>query len=125
MHDLKHIRFHDLRHSAASLMLVSDVIRPSLARIKVYGHGWLNYYGIADMKNPIDDINGWLYHRIHMCIWKQWKKPRTKKKNLLKLGVPEELAHMAANSRRGYWFVTHSSGQHGNDKRKTVARRLL
>ena len=83
-------------------------IRPSLERIKVYARGWLNYYRIADMKNPIDDINGWLYHRIRMCIWKQWKKPRTKKKNLLKLGVPEELAHMGANSRRGYWFVTQT-----------------
>ena len=28
-------------------------------------------------------VNGWLYHRIRMCIWKQWKKPRTKYKNLL------------------------------------------
>lgn len=83
-------------------------IRPALAKITEYARGWLNYYGIADMKNPLDDINGWLYHRIRMCIWKQWKKPRTKLRNLLKLGVPEELAHMAANSRRGYWFVTHT-----------------
>ncbi len=35
--------------------------------------GLLNYYGIADMKNRIDDLNSWLYHRIRMCIWKQWK----------------------------------------------------
>ena len=83
-------------------------IRPTLARIKVYARGWMNYYGIADMKNPIDDINGWLYHRIRMCIWKQWKKSRTKMRNLRKLGVPEDLAYMAANSRRGYWFVTHT-----------------
>lgn len=26
----------------------------------------------------------------------------------LKLSVPEKIAHMAANSRRGYWFVTHT-----------------
>ena len=83
-------------------------IRPSLRKIREYARGWLNYYGIADMKNPIDEINSWLYHRIRMCIWKQWKRPRTKMRNLLKLGVPEELAHMAANSRRGYWFVTQT-----------------
>ena len=53
-------------------------IKPSLEKIKVYARGWLNYYGIASMKSNIDDINGWLYHRIRMCIWKQWKKPRTK-----------------------------------------------
>jgi len=83
-------------------------IRPALGKIKVYARGWLNYYGIADMKNLIEDINSWLYHRIRMCIWKQWKKPKTKLRNLLKLGVPENLAYQAANSRRGYWFVTHT-----------------
>ena len=58
----------------------------STEKIKVYARGWLNYYGIASMKNNIDDINGWLYHRIRMCIWKQWKKPRTKVRNLIKMG---------------------------------------
>ena len=48
------------------------------------------------MKNNIDDINGWLYHRIRMCIWKQWKLPRTKKRNLIKMGIHEYYANMAA-----------------------------
>ena len=60
------------------------------------------------MKNNIDDINGWLYHRIRMCIWKQWKKPRTKARNLIKMGVPEDLAMQAGNTRRGHWFATHT-----------------
>ena len=83
-------------------------IKPSLERIKVYARGWLNYYGIASMKNNIEDINKWLYHRIRMCIWKQWKKSRTKVRNLIKMGVPENLAYQAGNSRRGYWFTTHT-----------------
>ena len=83
-------------------------IKPSLGKIKVYASGWLNYYGMASMKNNIGDINGWLYHRIRMCIWKQWKKPKTKIRNLIKLGVPEDLALQAGNSRRGYWFTTHT-----------------
>ena len=33
-------------------------IKPSLERIKVYARGWLNYYGIASMKNNMNDING-------------------------------------------------------------------
>ena len=84
-------------------------IKPSLGKIKVYARGWLNYYGVASMKNIIDDINGWLYHRIRMCIWKQWKKPRTKRRNLIKLGIPEYYALIAANSRRGYWFTSSTS----------------
>ncbi|MBQ8638859.1 MAG: group II intron reverse transcriptase/maturase [Lachnospiraceae bacterium] len=83
-------------------------IKASLVRIKVYARGWLNYYGIASMKNNIEDINKWLYHRIRMCIWKQWKKPKTKVRNLIKMGVPEDLAYQAGNSRRGHWFTTHT-----------------
>ena len=83
-------------------------IKPSLERIKVYARGWLNYYGIASMKNPIDDINGWLYHRIRMSIWKQWKRVRTKIRNLTRMGVPFNLAWQAGNSRRGYWFTSNT-----------------
>ena len=83
-------------------------IKPSLEKIKEYARGRLNYYGIASMKQKIDDINGWLYHRIRMCIWKQWKKPRTKVRNLMGMGVPKDLAWQAGNSRRGYWFTTHT-----------------
>ncbi len=82
-------------------------IKPSLEKIKVYARGWLNYYGIASMKNNIDDINGWLYHRIRMCIWKQWKLPKTKKRNLIKMGIPEYYACMAANSRKGHWVCAN------------------
>ena len=83
-------------------------IKQGLEEIKVYARGWLNYYGIASMKNNIEDINKWLYHRIRMCIWKQWKKPKTKIRNLVKMGVPLELAWKAGNSRRGYWFTTYT-----------------
>ena len=64
-------------------------IKPSLEKIKVYARGWL-------------------YHRIRMCIWKQWKKPRTKVRNLIKMGVPENLAMQAGNTRCGHWFATHT-----------------
>ena len=82
-------------------------IKPSLEKIKIYARGWLNYYGIASMKNNIEEINGWLYHRIRMCIWKQWKLPRTKKRNLIKMGVHEYYANMAANCRRGHWYCAN------------------
>ena len=83
-------------------------IKPSLERIKVYARGWLNYYGIASMKSNMNDVNGWLYHRIRMCIWKQWKRVRSRYRNLMGMGVPKDLAWKAANSRRGYWFTTHT-----------------
>ena len=81
-------------------------IRPSLEKIRVYVRGWMNYYGIASMKNPIDELNGWLYRRIRMCIWKQWKLPRTRKRKLVGLGVAEHYAATIAYSRKGYWYLS-------------------
>ena len=78
-------------------------IRLSLEKIKVYVRGWMNYYGIASTKTPIDDLNGWLYRRIRMCIWKQWKLPKTRQRKLLGLGLPEWVAREGAYSRKGYW----------------------
>ena len=83
-------------------------VRKVMQEIKVYMTGWLNYYGIASLKTKMREWDEWLRHRIRAYIWKQWKKPRTKLKNLMKLGVPEYYAHMAANSRRGYWFTVNT-----------------
>lgn len=40
-------------------------------------------------------------------IWKQWKLPRTKERNLIKMGVHEYYANMAANCRRGHWYCAN------------------
>ena len=83
-------------------------IIPSLKGIETYMRGWLNYYSVASMKSLIDKLNGWLYHRIRMCIWKMWKRPRARMRYLMKLGVPKQTAFMAANCRRKYWWTSNT-----------------
>ena len=92
----------------------------AMARIKVAMRGWLNYYGIADMKTNIGNLNGWLYRRIRMCIWKQWKLPRTRKRMLLRLGLPEWAACEGAYSRKAYWRMANT----GVVKRALTKERL-
>jgi hypothetical protein len=43
-----------------------------------------------------------------MCFWKQWKKIKTKHKNLVKLGIPNSKAWEYANTRKGYWRISNS-----------------
>ena len=76
--------------------------------VKAFMQGWLGYYAIADMKNTMDDWNGWLRRRLRMYIWKQWKKPKTRVANLKKLGMEEWKAHRNGNTRKGYWTVAGS-----------------
>ena len=80
----------------------------TMERIKEYMRGWLNYYRIADMKNNIERLNGWLYRRIRMCIWKQWKVSKTRKRKLIGLGMTEWVACEGAYSRKAYWRMAGS-----------------
>lgn len=68
--------------------------------------GWVNYFGMADMKRLLQDNDEWLRHRIRAIYWKQWKKVKTKFKELKKLGVEEEKAWICANMRNGNWFCS-------------------
>ena len=68
--------------------------------------GWVNYFGMADMKRLLRDNDERLRHRIRAIYWKQWKKVKTKFKELRKLGVEEEKAWICANMRNGNWFCS-------------------
>jgi group II intron reverse transcriptase/maturase len=68
--------------------------------------GWVNYFGMADMKSLLQSNDEWLHHRIRAIYWKQWKKTKTKYKRLRELGMAEEQVHKHANNRHGVWFCS-------------------
>lgn len=70
--------------------------------------GWVNYFGMADFKNTAIRLDEWLRRRIRMCYWKQWKKIKTKHKNLMKLGIDSRKAWEYANTRKSYWHTANS-----------------
>jgi group II intron reverse transcriptase/maturase len=75
--------------------------------LKRYTDGWIQYYGIADMKTLMGDLNQWIRRRLRMYIWKQWKKTSARFRNLMKLGVTKQKAWEWANTRKSHW---HTSG---------------
>ena len=68
--------------------------------------GWVNYFGMADMKSLLQSNDEWLRHRIRAIYWKQWKKAKTKFRELKKLDVGEEKAWICANMRNGNWYCS-------------------
>ena len=83
-------------------------VRKVMENVKVFIRGWLGYFGIASMKTTMQEWDGWLRRRIRMYIWKQWKKPSARVRNLVKLGMPQWMAYRNGNSRKGYWAVAGS-----------------
>jgi RNA-directed DNA polymerase len=79
--------------------------RERLARLIT---GWVNYFRIADMRHSARVLDGWIRRRIRMCYWKQWKKNKTKRDNLVRLGLYASQAWGYANSRKSYWRISDS-----------------
>jgi hypothetical protein len=79
-----------------------------LKKLAEITNGWVNYFGVADGEAHLQNLDGWIRRRLRACIWKQWKKIRTKYKNLKKLGVSDGKAWEFANTRKGYWRISKS-----------------
>jgi group II intron reverse transcriptase/maturase len=70
--------------------------------------GWTAYYSYADTARPFEDLDEWLRRRLRQVRWKEWKRIRTKRRNLIALGIPEKQARQWACTRKGYWRIAGS-----------------
>lgn len=70
--------------------------------------GWVNYFRIARVGGIMRNLDEMTRTRLRMGIWKQWKTPKTRVKNLSKLGVGKHQAHRWGNSSLSYCRIAHS-----------------
>ena len=81
-----------------------------LQELTVYMRGWINYFGIAQGYQKCIDLDHWIRRRVRMYYWKQWRKVRTKVRNLIKLGVSQRLAISCGISSKSYWHSARTEG---------------
>ena len=58
--------------------------------------GWINYFKIGSMKGLCERLDSQIRYRLRMCIWKHWKTPQNRAKNLIKLGISRKYAWSTA-----------------------------
>ena len=76
--------------------------------LRQYITGWVNYFRLADMTKLLLGVDSWYRRRLRMVIWKQWKRVRTRLRNLINLGINKHKAWEWANTRKGYWHIANS-----------------
>lgn len=81
-----------------------------LFKISQYLRGWIAYYGIANTYQQCIDLDCWIKRRVRMCYWRQWRKPRTKVRNLMKLGVRVQAAVACGMTSKGPWRSSKTPG---------------
>lgn len=79
-----------------------------IEKLNQYLVGWLGYYQLAETPTIFKELDGWIRRRLRMIRWKEWKKVKTKYKNLSKHGIKEGQAWEWANTRKSYWRTASS-----------------
>lgn len=72
-----------------------------LRELRLYIQGWINYFGLSEYYRPLPGLDEWIRRRIRMCYLKQWRKPRTRIRNLIKLGTRTRTAVSLGLSSKG------------------------
>jgi RNA-directed DNA polymerase len=71
--------------------------------------GWCAYFAMSEAPSVFAELDEWLRRRLRQCQWKQWKRVRTRLRELSRLGIKRNLAWQWANTRRGSWRVAGSA----------------
>lgn len=83
-----------------------------IVELTVYLRGWINYFGIAKGYQKCIDLDHWIRRRLRMSYWKMWRRVRTKIQNLMRMGVPEDLAVRCGASNKSYWRSAKTAAIH-------------
>jgi RNA-directed DNA polymerase len=77
--------------------------------LKRYVSGWLNYFGHSQSYAEVVELDQWLRRRVRLGYWKQWQRPRTRRRHLLALGITRDEVKLATRSRKGHWRMAGNS----------------
>ena len=88
---------------------VSRPLSVTFKKLNQMIRGWIQYFKISSIKVFLEEFGQWLRHKVRCIIIKQWKRPRTIYKNLMKLNIAcrckftHDDIFKCANSRLGWY----------------------
>jgi len=74
--------------------------------------GWVAYFRLADVKGTFEDLDGWIRRKLRVVLWRQWKRPRTRCRELIHRGVRPSTARISAGNGRGPWWNAGAAHMH-------------
>jgi group II intron reverse transcriptase/maturase len=85
--------------------------------------GWINYFRLAETKGVFEDLDGWFRRKLRTILWRQWKRPKTRKRKLMQRGIEKYRAWKSAGNGRGPWW--NAGASHMNQAYPTAYFRNL
>jgi RNA-directed DNA polymerase len=77
--------------------------------LSVIIRGWVAYFRLSEVKASFEVLDQWLRRKLRCILWRQWKRPRTRAKELAKRGIEQVRAYPSAYNGRGPWWNAGAS----------------
>ena len=74
--------------------------------------GWMNYFRLAEVKGIFEELDSWIRRKLRNLIWRNWRRPFTRAKNLMQRGLPKPQALKSAMNGRGPWWNAGAAHMH-------------
>jgi group II intron reverse transcriptase/maturase len=104
----------------------SQEMAERIRRLNGYLGGWVGYAALTEAPSVLEELDEWVRRRLRACLWKQWKRVRTRYHKLRALGLPERMVGIMANTRKGPWRTAASPPlQQGLNKTYWAAQGLV
>jgi len=81
----------------------SRSIHQTVKNLAKYLVGWRGYFGFCQTPSVLRDLESWIRRRLRSIIWRQWKRGKTRYKELRQRGIPHDQAAVAAGAAKGPW----------------------
>ena len=95
---LRSARGQSLRH-------VIDQLTPVL-------RGWVSYFRLTEERGVLEELDGWIRHKLRTLLWRHWKRAFTRAQHLIRAGLDGKRAWTSATTSRGPWW--HGGASHMN-----------
>lgn len=79
-----------------------------MMQIRRLNQGWGNYFKLSETRSIFSTLDEWMRSRVRLCYWNQWKRVKTRVRELKKLGVTSNQAYQWGNTRKGPWRTVNS-----------------
>ena len=83
-------------------------IERMIGDLRPYLIGWRGYFGFCETPSTLRDLDTWIRRRLRSFLWKQWRRGRTRFKELRRRGIGTHLAAKTAGSAHGPWRLSNS-----------------
>lgn len=87
-------------------------LQRTVTDLKPLLRGWVGYFRMADVRSSFDQLDTWLRRRLRCILWRQWKRPRTRAKELRRRGLDVTRAYVSAFNGHGPWWHAGASHMH-------------